>query len=919
MLSPELKQWQFLSSYLDEALEMRDHELSVWLRSLRAQNPRLAEQLETLLDEHRALSEEGFLEGSPIRMPQVGLAGHTIGPYTLVSQIGQGGMGSVWLAARNDGRFERRVAIKFLNFALMGKRVEERFRREGSILARVAHPHIAELIDAGLSQVGQPYLVLEHIEGEHIDRYCDEHSLTVEARIRLFLDVLGAVAHAHANLIVHRDLKPSNVLVRHDGKVKLLDFGIAKLLEGTGHTAKETQLTVEVGHAMTPECAAPEQLRAGPITTATDVYSSGVLLYVLLTGQHPAGPGPYAAADLVKAIVEREPTPPSDVVTFVNHGDKLISQNAARRGTTIFKLSRLLRGDLDTIVAKALKKNPAERYPSVTALADDLHRWLRSEPISARPDTLSYRAAKFVRRNYTAVSLAALAAVATVAGVSGTLLETRSARVQRDFAVHQLSRTQAALEFNEFLLTDAAPSGKPFTASELLGRAENILARQRTPDDTYRVQLMIGIGDQYSTQEQPAKARRVLEEAYRLSRALHDSSTRVQASCSLSLALAWDGELARAEALIQEGLRELPPGAQYDFDRIFCLRRGSEIAQHLGNSQQALARIQTARKILSQSAFDSDTLELHSLTELADAYRISGQLQVADATFEQAARLLSLLGRDETQTGAVLFNEWALTLDKLGRPLEAEKLYRRAIDISRAGPTEEAVSPMVLKNYATTLRLLGHFDEAADYAERAYEKALRIGDHEVIIYALYARALVYIEQHDFNRAATMLKELEPMLLRRVPPDEYWLEALASAQALLASGKGDFKTALPLADHSVALADGASKAGRAGSEFLPVALIRRSTIELDAAQPVQAAADVQRALSLLKPKSAPGAFSSIIGQAYLNLGRALRAQEKHEEAGAAFRSAVENLQGTVGSDHPDTRSARHLAQFEAQRQ
>jgi len=211
---------------------------------------------------------------------------------------------------------------------------------------------------------------------------------------------------------------------------------------------------------------------------------------------------------------------------------------------------------------------------------------------------------------------------------------------------------------------------------------------------------------------------------------------------------------------------------------------------------------------------------------------------------------------------------------------------------------------------ATTLRLFGQFDEAADYAERAYTKALRVGDHEVIVYGLYARALIYIEQHDFNHAAAMLKELEPMLPRTVPPDEYWLGAVASAQALLTSGKGDFKTALPLADHAVTLAECASKAGRAGGEFLPVALIRRSTIELDAAEPSQAAADVQRAVSLLKAKSAPGALSSIIGQAYLNLGRALRAQEKHEDAGAAFRSAVENLQSTVGSNHPDTRSARH---------
>ena len=230
-LSPD--QWQALSPYLDEALAMTEKERSPWLSSLRSQNQDMAEQLEMLFREHRALSEEGFLEKSSVGLPRsAGLQGQTLGAYTLMSQIGHGGMGSVWLAQRSDGRFERQVAVKFLNIALMGKGGEERFKREGSILGRLAHPHIAELIDAGVSQAGQPYLVLEHVEGDHIDRYCDEHKLDIKERIQLFLDVLAAVAQAHANLIVHRDLKPSNVLIRNDGQAKLLDFGIAKLLEG---------------------------------------------------------------------------------------------------------------------------------------------------------------------------------------------------------------------------------------------------------------------------------------------------------------------------------------------------------------------------------------------------------------------------------------------------------------------------------------------------------------------------------------------------------------------------------------------------------------------------------------------------------------------------------------------------------------
>jgi len=413
-LSPD--QWQVLSPQLDLALEMTGGERAAWLSSLQAKNPNLGYQIEILLREHRELSEKGFLETTALELPAgPGLEGQTLGVYTLVSQIGHGGMGTVWLAERNDGRFERRVAVKVLNFALLGKVGEERFKREGHILGRLRHSHIAELIDAGVSLSGQPYLVLEYIEGDHIDRYCDQNSLDVRARVRLFLDALHAVAQAHAHLIVHRDLKPSNILVRSDGQVKLLDFGIAKLLVGDGR-AGESPLTLEGARAMTPEFAAPEQLKGEPVTTATDVYASGVLLFLLLTGQHPAGTGPRSPAGLLKALLEKAAPCPSDAVA-TPEGDPARITNAARRATTPDKLSRVLRGDLDTIVAKALKKNPQERYSSVKNLADDLLRYLRHEPISARPDTIAYRTEKFLRRHTRAIA-AGLLVVAALLGTS---------------------------------------------------------------------------------------------------------------------------------------------------------------------------------------------------------------------------------------------------------------------------------------------------------------------------------------------------------------------------------------------------------------------------------------------------------------------------------------------------------------------
>jgi serine/threonine protein kinase/Tol biopolymer transport system component len=454
-LSPD--EWLALSPRLEEALGLTDEERSTWFCTLRDEDPVLARQLEILLQEHRELSEEGFLDAGPVAWPEApGLAGQTFGVYKLVSEIGHGGMGTVWLAERSDGRFERRVAVKVLNIALMGKGGEERFKREGRILGRLTHPHIAELIDAGVSPAGQPFLVLDYVEGDHIDRYCDQNKLDIRARVWLLLDVLHAVAQAHANLIVHRDLKPSNILVGTDGQAKLLDFGIAKLLEGDGPNG-EAPLTLEGGRALTPEYAAPEQLKGEPVTSATDVYASGVLLYVLLTGQHPVGAGPHTPAGLVKAILDTEPPRPSEIVVSTVTNEEPSVSNARRRATTPDKLARSLRGDLDTIVAKALKKNPPERYASIQAFADDLERYLRHEPIRARPDAIVYRVVKFVRRHRNSVTAALLVMLALIGTAIATWLFPRRSEPLPQF--HQQKLTANAADSPVFSAA-ISPDGK---------------------------------------------------------------------------------------------------------------------------------------------------------------------------------------------------------------------------------------------------------------------------------------------------------------------------------------------------------------------------------------------------------------------------------------------------------------------------
>ena len=415
--------WSVLSPLLDELLDLPDDERDARLAELRERDPKLADAVIAMLQHLPAIERGEFMPSTAMPKP-VGLAGQAIGPYSLVREIGHGGMGTVWLARRTDGRYEGEVAIKFLRSGLFGHGDAARFEREGSILARLSHPHIARLLDAGVTpDDSQPYLVLEYIDGEPIDKYCQRLALPVAARLTLMLDVLAAVEQAHNRLVLHRDLKPSNILVTKTGDVKLLDFGIAKLLDDTGG-GEQTALTARAGNAFTPEFAAPEQLQGGDVTTATDVYALGVLLYLLLGGDHPTGVPTGAPLDRMRSVIETVP--------------KRLSEAVLRRGGPTQRWSiesrRLageVKGDIENIVAKALKKVPAERYANASALADDIRRYLAHEPISARPDTPLYRATRFVQRHRAGVAMATVAATALGVGIGVALWQAREARAQR--------------------------------------------------------------------------------------------------------------------------------------------------------------------------------------------------------------------------------------------------------------------------------------------------------------------------------------------------------------------------------------------------------------------------------------------------------------------------------------------------------
>jgi len=471
MIDPD--RWNELSPFLDEALDLEEGQKTAWLRDMSAARPDVANELHALLAQIASLDKRGFLEASAVtELSREPLAGATIGAYTLESQLGRGGMGSVWLARRNDGHFEGEVAIKILKAAPLSRTGEERFRREGRVLAKVAHPKIARILDAGVSD-GQQYLVLEYVRGEAIDRYCEDQQLSVEARIRLFLDVLAAVGHAHANLIVHRDIKPSNILVTEEGVVKLLDFGIAKLLHDDVQFVP-AQGTQDLTRALTPQYAAPEQVLNSPITVATDVYSLGVLLYSLLSGQHPTAAKNASTQHYLRSLVEVEP---------------LRLSEAAPSG----KLQRTFRGDLDNIASKALKKDPHERYASVREFAEDLQRYLTNEPVLARPDSTSYRVRKFIARHRLPVAIGAIAFAAVVATGVLALFEGQRAEAERDRALAQSSRAEAVANFLYVLITEGPAADKPVTVDEMLARSQSLLRSEYkgNPEDRAAVTAML--------------------------------------------------------------------------------------------------------------------------------------------------------------------------------------------------------------------------------------------------------------------------------------------------------------------------------------------------------------------------------------------------------------------------------------------
>jgi eukaryotic-like serine/threonine-protein kinase len=824
--------WPALSALLDEALALPASERSAWLAALAGERSALRETLARLLEAATGVETDELLDvlprfgapadegGDPLAAPAPDDA---VGPYRLLSELGRGGMGAVWLAERADAQPRRKIALKLPHIG-WAPGLAARLARERDILASLAHPNIARLYDAGVDQIGRPYLALEYVDGVPIDRYCENHALSLRARLDLVLQIAAAVGHAHTRLVVHRDLKPSNILVTANGEVRLLDFGIAKLLQDEDG-GEATELTRIAGRALTPDYASPEQIRGEPIGTASDVYSLGVVSYELLAGARPYRlKGGTGANGLADAIAHAEAPLASRVAT-----DPV--------------LKRQLIGDLDAILNKALKKDPAERYATVVAFAEDIERHLRHAPVAARPDRIAYRTRKFVVRHALQVTAGALVLAALLVGSGVALWQSRQARLEA-------ARAEQVKDFALSIFADAdtdSGAGAATTASDLLKAAKLRVESELVGRPEVAVELMTAVGYGLLGQGLFEEAGDVLRKAVELAGSKldpHDPRT-LAATVTYGEALVGLDRTKEAIAVLTSAVAEAR--RQHDTHALITALRwlgsahldAGDFDAGIASSRAAVDAVAAAtgpvRKLDAAEAWQS----------LANALVFSGHEGQVDVARRAVALTQAVYG---TRTTSATLHARLL----LARGLISEGQSRAALDELAA----------VLED---TTRLLGPTHQKVEFAANSLGNArMEVGE---VVGAI-----------DAYRIALDAADHAP----GKPAAGRGLEQYSLASALAAARRGE--EALP--DFEAA----ARLLREAGGENAPLALRALSA----------------RALVLTRlgrVDEADQAFAAIAGAPWAGADKATHAgrvavlrsrQGRHDEAVALARSAVEDL-------------------------
>ncbi|MGV8960129.1 MAG: protein kinase domain-containing protein [Stenotrophomonas sp.] len=843
--------WKVLSQVLDQLLEMEPPQRQQRLVHLGRDDPALALALQQLLANEHAASD--FL-AEPCWTPpdETTRAGALFGPYRLLRQLGEGGMGEVWLAERADGLYQRRVALKLLRAGYADPGLRQRFSQEREILARLEHPNLARLLDAGVGEEGQPYLALAYVEGEPITDYCQRLRLPLEARLRLIVQICAAVSHAHANLVVHRDLKPSNILVTAEGEVCLLDFGIAKLLDPDALAKSDAP---PEARAFTLHYAAPEQVRGEAITTLTDVYSLGVVLYEVLTGQKPYRLRRQSDAEWETAILGVEPPLPSLAVT----------RAAATAGAAVpdaRRLARRLRGDLDSILIKALQKVPNQRYASAEALGLDLQRHLQDRPVQARPARLLYRLHKYLRRHRWAAAMGSIA-------VLGLLVTSATAVWQAHQARAEMARAQTLQNFvvGLFDVAGKIPRGD-FDIHRLLDagerRGQEELAQQPLAQAELVgviARLRIGLGD------------------YRQALGLLEKQQRVLASQPL-----------------------VPKGLQLE-----AVTQHGRALRMLGQSSQCIALMTplTAMAIEQQRALPQHAANFYS--QLGRCERMSGSTLQARRWLQRSLALRrdvlgDAIGAIENMT------DLAGLEGDAGHSAAAIAGYRQALVLLREqGGDRHPVMINLQRGLATAYREQGDMVSAEQQlrAARAHAEQVHGVRHPESLSIRRLLAAVLIDQGQLAQAQRELRQAHALTVQTLGSDHRETGLSWSSLGSLALEQGRLDEAVADAARSVQVWRQPDSL-----RLLPYGLSNYGRLLLQAGRPADALAALREARQLRVGQLGPD--DAGVAEVDRQIAEVLVAQGRLPDAAALLTRAIARAQHHYAQDHPRLRALR-LAQ------
>jgi serine/threonine protein kinase/Tfp pilus assembly protein PilF len=939
-VSTSAPDWSRIKALFAQALDLPADARDAWLSSVR-EDPAVLSEVRSLLAAQAApvthLLSGGIPQlGSSLLLDDDPLIDSRVGPYRLLRLLGEGGMGRVFLAERADGEFRQQVALKLMRPGFASGEINERFRRERELLARLAHPNIAQLHDGGVSADRSPYFTLEYVEGEPVVAWCDAHKLPIHARLELLLKICDAVQYAHRNLIVHRDLKPSNILVTAAGEPKLLDFGIAKALDAD----HEAGLTGTQSQPMTREYAAPEQVLGEPITTATDVYALGVLLYELLSGHLPYARAERGDVSWAKAIVEEQPEPLTRAIarSAARPIDADEGDIASTRSATFAALRRTVRGDLDRIVQHALEKAPEARYGSVTAFADDVRAYLDGRALPG--GNRRYRLAKFMRRHRVGVAMTALTIVLAGAGIGGVVYQARQ-------TAREAQAVSAVKDFLLSLFAASSPNeakGRDLSVRELLDRGRTQIERNLSAQPEVRSELQGALGRIYFQLGIYEQAEVLQRNA--LADASTDANTRAILSRHLAETLASRGNVKDAEPLASSASIALENAGDPP-ERVRAWITRSTIAQRLGKAAQAEQFAMRAAKLARDPAIPPELLGNALSAQGLAEWDLRNVMQ-SEALYREALQIHRTAFGDVDLRVATDRQNLTLALRNLGRYQEALEECRANIYIVEKilGPTHPDLS-RALYTLGTTLYHMARYEEAEPVLRRGVAVArASLGDHPTTATALNNLGLVLMDWHGLDEAEQVYREALRIATTQLGPNHNSALITASNLGYVHGRQGKLELAeselrdVLARDRAAGLKDEVWELNRLGEVRRQrgdwreaIGLHRQAlkeSIELfapnarqtalshfylglalsDAGDKAEAESELRAAIAAYRALLPPDGAHPFSASARLALGRLLAAQpEAHDEGVALLREAVALREQFLGADDARTLEAR----------